>query len=389
MTRIYVDHAATTPMHDDVLDAMLPYLKNDFGNPSSIHQFGRETRAALDEARRSLANHLGAKPSELVFTSGGTEADNMALFGIANAHKSKGRHVITTQVEHHAVLYACEQLEEMGFEVTYLPVNHEGRVTRDILEKHLRDDTILVSMMYGNNEVGTLQPLAEIGDMLQERDIVFHTDAVQAFGIEEVNVKTLGVDLLSISGHKINGPKGIGCLYVKANTKLQPIFYGGSQERNRRAGTENIAAIVGLAKAAEVSYEALAEKRKHLFQLRERLIQGLQEADVSFIVNGDSEHTLPHILNVSFIGVKADAMLMNLDIAGIAASSGSACSAGSLRPSHVLEAMNVGESRVESAIRFSFGFNNTEADVDEIVKQVQAIYQRLLHTNSDNGGDQG
>jgi cysteine desulfurase len=378
MKGIYVDHAATTPLHPEAARAMEPYLSQHFGNASSIHRFGREARAGLDHARRTLKRLIGAEKGNLVFTSGGTEADNLAILGTAFAQRERGKHIITTRVEHHAVLHACEFLEESGFDVTYLSVDSEGRISLAELERSLREDTILVSIMFGNNETGTIQPVREIGDLLKEKDVYFHTDAVQAFGLEPIDVQALHIDLLTAASHKINGPKGVGFLYVAPHVKLSPLLYGGSQERNLRAGTENVAGIVGFAKAAEVAYADLQARRSFYTGLKRSMLQRFSEAGVAFQINGpDPEQALPHILNLSFLQVKADVMLMNLDLAGVGASSGSACSAGSLQPSHVLLAMYDDEIRAETAIRFSFGYGNTDEDVREIVRITKGIVERL------------
>jgi cysteine desulfurase len=377
MSHIYVDHAATTPIHPQVVEAMLPYLQTHFGNPSSIHAFGRNTRSALDAARRTIARQIGIDPGHMVFTSGGTEADNMALIGVAMANKEKGKHIITSQVEHHAVLHTCSYLEELDFEITYLPVDSYGQVKLDDLKEAVREDTILVSIMYGNNEVGTIQPIEEIGQFLRSEDIYFHTDAVQAIGIEPLNVHGLSVDLLSVSSHKVNGPKGIGFLYVAPHVKLKPILFGGAQERNRRAGTENIAAIIGFAEALKLAYEQLDERRKAYISYRNKMLDILRQENIEFELNGHLEHFLPHIVNLSFIGMKADALLMNLDLAGIAASSGSACSAGSLQPSHVIEAMHKDDERVNSAIRFSFGLGNTVEQIEQVARKTAEIIHRM------------
>lgn len=378
MERIYVDHAATTPLHPQVLETMHAYLSNNFGNPSSIHFFGRKSRAVLDEARHRLATRLGAKESQLIFTSGGTEADNLAVIGSALANQDKGKHIITSQIEHYAILNSCHYLESLGFEVTYLPVNNLGQVDINKLKENLREDTILVSIMYANNEVGTLQPIQEIGNLLKEREILFHTDAVQAFGLTPLDLKTLPIDLLSVSSHKINGPQGVGCLYVGDKVQLKPLSLGGSQERKRRAGTENIAGILGFVEAVEIAYSEL-ERNKSLYQsFKEKLLSILRSEEIDFQVNGHPEQCLAHILNISFTGVPAEIMLMNLDMEGIAASSGSACTAGSLKPSHVLEAMYPeGDGRITSAIRFSFGYGNTLEQVERIAQTIVKIVRRL------------
>jgi cysteine desulfurase len=377
MNPIYLDHAATTPTHPDVVEAMLPYLKEDFGNPSSIHQFGRKSRGALDQARRVIAESIGAAPNEIVFTSGGTESDNMAIVGAATANQQKGNHIITTAVEHHAVLHTCQFLERSGFEVTYLPVDETGRVSVDDVKKAVREDTILATMMYGNNEVGTLQPIADIGATLQENDVVFHTDAVQAYGLIDINVAELQVDLLSATGHKINGPKGTGFLYVREGVHLTPRHHGGEQERKRRAGTENVAGIVGLTEAMKFSRETREERSNTYQTFRETIVRIFKQEGIEFEVNGSSNHYLPHILNVHFPGVNVESLLVNLDLAGVAVSSGSACTAGSHEPSHVLAAMFGNDDRGQSSIRFSFGYGNTNEQVERAAIETTKIVARL------------
>lgn len=375
---IYVDHAATSPLHPEVLEAMLPYFQTHYGNPSSIHQVGRQARQALDTARAQIAQALSVSEQSLVFTSGGTEADNMAILGYALEHENKGKHVITSKIEHHAVLHACGELERRGFEVTYLPVDKHGRIELEDVVAALRDDTILVTLMFGNNEVGTLQPIAEIGKILRNHQAVFHTDAVQAFGSIELNLSNLPVDMLSISAHKINGPKGTGLLYVGRGISLRPVLYGGEQERKRRAGTENVAAIMGFAKAIGLSVESIEERKERYQQFARTLIDTWTNEEVIFYVNGHQYHRLPHIINISFPGVNIESLLMNLDLAGIAASSGSACTAGSLEPSHVLVAM-FGEAneRTQSAVRFSFGLGNTQEQINRVAVETAKIVKRL------------
>ncbi|MEH7250545.1 cysteine desulfurase family protein [Neobacillus niacini] len=378
MERIYLDHAATTPMHPGVIEKMMEVMNHNFGNPSSIHSFGREARHYIDNARETLARSIGAKENEIIFTSGGTEADNMVLFGVAESNHKKGKHIITTSVEHHAVLHACQRLEKMGFEVTYLPVDESGEISLDELQKALREDTILVSIMYGNNEVGTIQPIKEIGELLKAHQSLFHTDAVQAYGIEEINVNELQVDLLSVSAHKIGGPKGTGFLYVRDKVKLVPRAYGGEQERKRRAGTENVAAIVGFQEAIKIASQERSAKREMYQEFKKTFIQQLSEHDIEFSINGILENSLPHVLNLSFPGTNVEAMLVNLDLAGIAVSSGSACTAGSIEPSHVLVAMYGKESeRLINSIRFSFGFNTTEEQIIKTAEETAKIVSRL------------
>ncbi|WP_088102602.1 cysteine desulfurase family protein [Halalkalibacter urbisdiaboli] len=378
MEVIYVDHAATSPVHPDVINEMLPFFNEHYGNPSSIHQIGRRARQAVDEARNVIAKLLQTTPQSLVFTSGGTEADNLALFGAAFSQQEKGKHIITTKIEHHAVLHTCQQLEELGFEVTYLPVDETGKISVQGLQNELRDDTILVSIMYGNNEVGTVQPINQVGELLREHQALFHCDAVQACGVIPLNMNELPVDLLSISAHKINGPKGIGLLYIKEGIHLQPSLYGGEQERKRRAGTENVAGIVGFSKAMQLTNEAVQQKTEKYQQLSYLFYQRLEEEQVEFFVNGHQSDRLPHIFNVSFPNINIESLLMNLDLAGIAASSGSACTAGSVEPSHVLLAMHGDKKeRVESAIRFSFGLNNTIKQINFAASETAKIVKRL------------
>lgn len=380
MDRIYLDHAATSPVHPDVVERMIPFMTEVFGNPSSIHYFGRQSRQAVDEARAVVAKSIGAKESEIIFTSGGTEADNIALIGTAMANRHRGRHIITTMIEHHAVLRACEYLEKQGFEVTYLPVDQKGNVSLTDVKAALRDDTILVSIMFANNEVGVLQPIGEIGELLKDHQAYFHTDAVQAYGLVPINVNDHHIDLLSVSSHKINGPKGIGALYVRETVKLSPLFYGGEQERKRRAGTENVAGIVGFAKAVEIAQETMNHKQQEYRLMREAMLSIFAESGISYYVNGNQDHCLPHIVNVAFPGTNVESMLVNLDLAGIAASSGSACTAGSIDPSHVLVAMFGKESeRIRSSVRFSFGLGNTKEQIERAASETVKIVKRLTN----------
>ncbi|GAM16141.1 cysteine desulfurase family protein [Mesobacillus selenatarsenatis] len=378
MERIYLDHAATTPMHPDVLAEMVKVMEAEFGNPSSIHHFGREARKILDDTRDELAKSIGTKGNNIIFTSGGTEADNLAIIGYAENNRSKGQHIITTQVEHHAVLHSCEELEKRGFEVTYLPVDEHGQISMESFKKALRDDTILVTIMYGNNEVGTIQPITEIGQMLAGHQAVFHTDAVQAYGIEKLDVDELKIDLLSVSAHKINGPKGIGFLYIRDGIKLARQLFGGEQERKRRAGTENVAAIAGFRKAVQLSQKELETKRSFYNDLRNLFIDKIQMSGISFQLNGLLDKSLPHILNLSFPGTNVEAMLVNLDLSGIAASSGSACTAGSIDPSHVLVAMfGKEDDKLTNSIRFSFGLHNTREQIEKAAEDTAKIVRRL------------
>jgi cysteine desulfurase len=378
MQRIYLDHAATSPMHPRVIDKMMEVMNSTFGNPSSIHAFGREARHQVDEAREILAKSIAAKEQEIIFTSGGTEADNMALFGVAEGYQDKGRHIITTQIEHHAVLHACQKLEKMGFEVTYLPVDETGVISLEDFRNALRDDTILVSIMYGNNEVGTLQPITEVGEILKGHQAIFHTDAVQAYGVERINVNDSFIDLLSVSAHKINGPKGIGFLYARETVKLMPRSFGGEQERKRRAGTENVASIVAFREAVVIANEERTAKREKYIMFKELFMQTLREHQADFALNGLLEKSMPHVLNLSFPGTNVESMLVNLDLAGIAVSSGSACTAGSIEPSHVLVAMFGKQSeRLINSIRFSFGFSTTMEDIIKAAEETARIVLRL------------
>lgn len=374
MNRIYLDHAATSPMHPEVVETFSNRLAEVYGNPSSIHGTGREARKVLDEARSTLAKSINADDPEIIFTSGGTEADNLAIFG--TALKKEGRHIITSQIEHHAVLHACQKLERDGYEVTYLPVGRDGLIKADDVKKALRDDTILVTIMLGNNEVGSMQPIAEIGAMLEGTETVFHTDAVQAYGVLPIDVEELKVDLLSVSAHKLNGPKGVGFLYQRKGVSLAPLSYGGEQERKRRAGTENVPAISAFAKAVSLSLDTMEQRAADYKQYKGIFKQALDNAGVDYKENGS--HQLPHILNLSIKGIEIESFLVNLDIAGISASSGSACTAGSIDPSHVLVAM-YGEQadEIRNSIRFSFGLGLTLEQVKEAAEKTAQISKRL------------
>ncbi|MGM0804969.1 MAG: cysteine desulfurase family protein [Bacillota bacterium] len=377
MKNVYLDHAATSPVHPEVIEEMIPFLTEHFGNPSSIHQFGRQTRKALDDARSMIATSIGASRNEIIFTSGGTESDNLAILGTVSTLENKGKHVITTEVEHHAVLHTFHELEKRGYDVTYLSVDKEGRISLDELKRSLREDTILVSIMYCNNETGTTQDIKEIGSILKEKEILFHTDAVQAYGLISIDVNELNIDLLSASGHKINSPKGTGFLFVKEGTPFLPQGFGGEQERKRRAGTENVAGIAALRKAASIAEKEREERFSQYRTFRDTMKKIWQEEEVSFIENGSSDHFLPHILNVSFHGVKTEVLLVNLDLAGIAASSGSACTAGSHEPSHVLKAMFGNDDRTKSSVRFSFGLGNKLEDIEYAAHETAKIVKRL------------
>lgn len=380
MQTIYLDHAATTPVHPDVLEVMLPYFTRHYGNPSSLHAFGRETKIAISRARDEIAQLLGCSPAEWIFTGSGTESDNMAIFGAAERYGTNNRrHMITTQAEHHAVLHACKQLERAGYDVTYLPVDRTGQVQVEDVQAAIRPDTFLISVMYGNNEVGTIQPIHAIGALAHEHGILFHVDAVQALGAVDLNLTELPVDLMSFSAHKLYGPKGVGGLYVSKAHTITPLIHGGSQERKRRAGTENVPGVVGFAKAIQLATANRAANVSHLEQLRDRLLVGLTEQLGSsyYVVNGNCNERLPHIVNVSFPGVDTDTMLMNLDLNGIAAASGSACTSGSLEVSHVLQAMGLLDELTHSAIRFSFGNVNELQQIDEASRRIGTILRRV------------
>lgn len=377
MRRIYLDHAATTPTHPEVIKAMLPYFSNAFGNPSSIYSYGREARKAVEEARTRVAKLIGARSEEIIFTSGGTEADNLAFKGIAFANEDKGNHIITTSIEHHAVLEACKFLEGRGFKVTYLPVDHYGLVDPDDVKKAITSKTILVSVMHANNEVGTIEPIEEIGRITKEAGVYFHTDAVQTVGHIPVNVERLNVDLLSLSAHKFYGPKGVGALYVRKGVKLVSLLHGGEQERRRRAGTENVPGIVGLSKAAELSEAEMEEEAERLTHLRDKLIKGLLERIEHARLNGHPTQRLPNNVNMSFDYVEGESMLLNLDLEGICASTGSACSSTSLKPSHVLLALGLPPEQAHGSLRFSLGKENTEADVEQVIEVLANIVAKL------------
>lgn len=377
MRRVYFDHSATTPVDSDVLETMLPYLKQDFGNASSIHWFGRESRKAVETAREQLAALLGAEAKEVFFTSGGTESDNLAIKGVALANRKKGNHIITTAIEHHAVLHACEYLEKNGFEVTYLPVDENAMVSVEAVRNAITDKTTLISIMFANNEVGTIQPIKEIGALAREKGIYFHTDAVQAVGNCPIDVKELNIDLLSLSGHKIYGPKGIGALYVRKGVRLEAVQHGGAQERGIRPGTENVPAIVGLGKAAELAKRDLEKRIAHLTSLRNQLFEGLKSRIPDIKVNGHPEQRLPGNVNFSVLYVEGESLLLNLDIRGIAASSGSACTSGSLDPSHVLLAMGLTHEVAHGSLRLSLGKDNTADDVAYCLEVLPEIVERL------------
>lgn len=377
MNRIYLDHAATTPVKPEVLDAMMPYFTQSFGNPSSIYQVAQINKKAIDDARETIAKHLGANTNEIFFTSGGTEADNWAIKGIVEANKNKGNHIITTKIEHHAVLHTCEYLEKQGFEVTYLDVNEEGVIDLEALKAAIKDTTILISIMYANNEVGTIMPIKEIGAIAKEHGIAFHTDAVQAIGQVRIDVKEQNIDALSLSGHKIYGPKGIGVLYIRRGLRITNLIHGGAQERGRRAGTENVPAIVGIAKAMELAYTDFEAKNERIKGLRDKLMNGILESIPYSKLNGSSANRLVNNLNIGFEFVEGESLLLLLDMNGVAASSGSACTSGSLDPSHVLLALGLPHEKAHGSLRLTLGEGTTEQEVDYVLEKLPAIVQRM------------
>ncbi len=374
---IYLDHAATTPVKKEVIEAMLPYFNEKYGNPSSIYLIGRDSKKAIEEAREKVAKAIGAEPREIFFTGSGTEADNWAIKGVAYANRQKGKHIITTAIEHHAVLHTCQYLESDGFEVTYLPVDADGLVTADQVKAAIRPDTILITIMFANNEIGTIQPIAEIGKVAREKGIYFHTDAVQAMGNVHINVSDMNIDLLSMSSHKFYGPKGAGALYVRKGVKLSSFMHGGAQERGRRASTENVPAIVGLAKALELAVENMEQYNKKLIALRDRTIKEIEEKIPYVKLNGHREKRLPGNVNFSFEFIEGESLLLMLDMKGIAASSGSACTSGSLDPSHVLLAIGLPHEKAHGSLRLTFGEENTDADVDYLMEVLPATVARL------------
>ncbi len=377
--RIYLDHAATTPVKPQVLEAMLPYFTERFGNPSSIYSYGREASRALQDARERVAAVLNCDPREVIFTSGGTESDNLAIKGVAwhaRLH-NRGNHIITTAIEHHAVLHSCQYLEKFGFEVTYLPVDKYGLVSLSDVEAAIRPDTVLISVMYANNEIGTVEPIEEIGSLARERGIAFHTDAVQAAGYLDLDVRKLKVDLLSLSAHKFYGPKGVGVLYVRKGT---PILYqqqGGSQEMNRRAGTENVPGIVGTGVALELAYRCRDEEVRHARELRDRLIEGIMRRIPFAYLTGHPELRLPNNASFCIEFVESEGLLLSLDLKGICASSGSACTSGSIEPSHVLRAIGVPAPLAHGSLRLTVGSDNTAEEIDYTLAVLEEVVERL------------
>ncbi len=381
MSRVYLDNNATTPVAPEVAEAMLRYLREDFGNASSVHWYGQRARDAVEQARAQVARLIGAHPSDVIFTSGGTESDNMSVFGAAGGTRtspsSGTKHVITTAIEHPAVLYSVRELETRGVDATYVAPGAGGVVDPGEVSRAIRPETVLITVMLANNEVGTLQPVAEIGRVARERGITLHTDAVQAVGKVPVNVEALGVDLLSLSAHKLYGPKGVGALYVRKGTRLEPLMHGGHHERDRRPGTENVPGIVALGAAAELAAQKLDEDAQRIAALRDRLQAGILEHVEGVTVNGDAAHRQPNTLNVSFQGLKGESLVMALDLEGVACSTGSACSSGSTEPSHVLTAMGLSKEAARGSLRLSFGRYNSEADVDTALEAIARVVARL------------
>lgn len=375
--KIYLDHAATTPVKPEVLEVMLPYFTEKYGNPSSIYSIGRENRKAIEDAREKVAKALNALPKEIFFTSGGSESDNWAIKGVAYANQTKGRHIITTNIEHHAVLNTCKYLERQGFEVTYVPVKENGIVDVGDIKKAIRPDTILISIMFANNEIGTIQPIKEIGALAREKGIYFHTDAVQAIGNIPVDVKDMNIDLLSLSAHKFYGPKGVGVLYIRGGVKIHTFIHGGEQERGKRASTENVAGIVGLGKAIEIANTNIDTYNEKLSKLRDRAIKEILEKVPYSRLNGDAEKRLPGNVNISFEFVEGESILLSLDMKNICASSGSACTSGSLDPSHVLLAIGLPHEIAHGSLRLTFGEKNTDSDIDYLLEVLPPIIEKL------------
>lgn len=374
---IYLDNAATTKTAPEVVDAMLPYFSEYYGNASTIYSLGAESKKAMDHARQTIADSLGAKPEEIYFTAGGSESDNWALKATAEAYASKGKHIITTKIEHHAILHTCEYLEKRGFEITYLNVDRDGLISLDELKAAIRPDTILISVMFTNNEIGTIEPIAEIGEIAKEHGVLFHTDAVQAYAQVPINVDEMHIDMLSASGHKLNGPKGIGFLYIRKGVKIRSFVHGGAQERSRRAGTENIPGIVGLGAAVERAMRIMDTKTRKEIELRDYLIGRLENEIPHCWLNGHRTKRLPNNINFSFLFIEGESMLIMLDMKGICASSGSACTSGSLDPSHVLLAIGLKHEEAHGSLRLTLSEESTKEEMDIVAEEVKKIVQRL------------
>lgn len=374
---IYLDNAATTKTAPEVVDAMLPYFSEYYGNPSTIYSLGASCKKAVSDARQIIADALSGKPEEIYFTAGGSESDNWALKATAEAYANKGKHIITSKIEHHAILHTCEYLEKKGYEVTYLDVDENGLVRLEDLKAAIRPDTILISIMFANNEIGTIEPIAEIGKLAKEHGILFHTDAVQAFGQVPINVDEMNIDMLSASGHKLNGPKGIGFLYIRTGVKIRSFVHGGAQERSRRAGTENVPGIVGLGAAVERAVRIMEEKTKKEIALRDYLIERIEKEIPYCRLNGHRTRRLPNNVNFSFLYIEGESMLIMLDMKGICASSGSACTSGSLDPSHVLLAIGLKHEEAHGSLRLTLSEENTKEEMDFVVEELKKIIQRL------------
>mgnify|MGYP003086969997 FL=1 len=374
---IYLDNAATTKTAPEVVDAMLPYFSEYYGNASTIYSLGAESKKAMDNARQTIADSLGAKPEEIYFTAGGSESDNWALKATAEAYASKGKNIITTKIEHHAILHTCEYLEKRGFEITYLNVDRDGLISLDELKAAIRPDTILISVMFANNEIGTIEPIAEIGEIAKEHGVLFHTDAVQAYAQVPINVDEMHIDMLSASGHKLNGPKGIGFLYIRKGVKIRSFVHGGAQERSRRAGTENIPGIVGLGAAVERAMRIMDSKTRKEIELRDYLIGRLENEIPHCWLNGHRTKRLPNNINFSFLFIEGESMLIMLDMKGICASSGSACTSGSLDPSHVLLAIGLKHEEAHGSLRLTLSEDSTKEEMDIVAEEVKKIVQRL------------
>lgn len=374
---IYLDNAATTKTAPEVVDAMLPYFSEYYGNASTIYSLGAESKKAMDHARQTIADSLGAKPEEIYFTAGGSESDNWALKATAEAYASKGKNIITTKIEHHAILHTCEYLEKRGFEITYLNVDRDGLISLDELKAAIRPDTILISVMFANNEIGTIEPIAEIGEIAKEHGVLFHTDAVQAYAQVPIHVDEMHIDMLSASGHKLNGPKGIGFLYIRKGVKIRSFVHGGAQERSRRAGTENIPGIVGLGAAVERAMRIMDSKTRKEIELRDYLIGRLENEIPHCWLNGHRTKRLPNNINFSFLFIEGESMLIMLDMKGICASSGSACTSGSLDPSHVLLAIGLKHEEAHGSLRLTLSEDSTKEEMDIVAEEVKKIVQRL------------
>lgn len=374
---IYLDNAATTRIRPEVVKAMIDHLEQAYGNPSSIYKIARENKALIEENREKVAKAINSDKNEIYFTGGGSESNNWALKGIAQSYSNKGKHIITTNIEHHAILHVCQYLETIGYEVTYLPVDKEGNISLEDLKNAIREDTILISVMFVNNEIGTINPIKEIGKIARERGILFHTDAVQAVGHIPIDVKDMNIDLLSMSAHKFYGPKGIGALYIRKGIKITPLIHGGAQERNRRAGTENIDSIIGMGTAIELATKEMPEEIERLTKLRDKLIDGILEKIPYSKLNGPRENRAPGNCNISFEFIEGESVLLLLDMNDVCASSGSACTSGSLDPSHVLLAIGLPHEKAHGSLRLSLGLYNTEEDVDYLLEKLPPIVNRM------------